>query len=526
MNTFKKGYLLKIRKAIFFHNSIFLFSSKTSKTKTFYSDIIQNTLYSDKNGYYSNANFSPIKKLKNRMNFKEITNINKYYLELESKYPIGSYSTAPEVLYPFFGFGVALYIEESVNKKVLNGINIDKIKITEIGAGLGGLAESILDYYKYYNSEFYSKIHYSAYERNINMSKSIKTLLNVNHSKKVEINENWMDKQVKPKFNLNASNNSSTNNKKDEVFNNEKDNQNNKSEMHFILLFNYLNSINHERLYIQNRKKLTELFTTSIQRNIVKYKYDSDKKQYCNFNTLKVVISETIKEIKDIFHNKSNSNILSICFYDNVKKIESRIDINELFHYDINKFEKIIEILTIDIFPYEEFYSYLLNSIEVYNKQNDFIIRIIDKIQRLIGRSYMWIPVDLSDTLRELDSRFNLSDNNIVIYDFDFLINNFRSDFKGINGPQIYQIMSESNKYKNLYGINQLIDTKEMTNIYFPVDFKLTKKMYTYITSKDLMHYKHSRFFAKYSLDEWFSDFSSFNALKETHLNSSFLCSI
>ena len=74
--------------------------------------------------------------------------------------------------------------------------------------------------------------------------------------------------------------------------------------------------------------------------------------------------------------------------------------------------------------------------------------------------------------------------------------------------------------------MNELINRNDITNIYFPVDFQLTKKAYSYVTSKELLHYKHSRFFDLNSLNEWFSEFNSFNSLKETHLNSSFLCSI
>jgi len=165
---------------------------------------IEHKLYSENSGYYSSKNKNPIGRLENPLNFKEMRGISDYSYELNIKYPKSTWMTCPELLRPYFGYALGNYIDR--NNKVL--LDIEKnliyktnpgehkhsnydyklnqqgnktIKIFEIGCGMGGAIDSIMEYLKKFSIQDYRDIEYVGLELNPYMADFTRELLKKNH---------------------------------------------------------------------------------------------------------------------------------------------------------------------------------------------------------------------------------------------------------------------------------------------------------------------------------------------------------
>jgi len=495
------------------------------------SKLIQTKLYSEQDyGYYSSKNPLPLAKLSSRLNFKSITSINKYYSELEKLYPQGSYTTASEILHPFYGFCVGNYILKKMNEKEPLFHKDHNFHLIEVGCGQGGLADSLYLFFKKFDISKYNKLKYTAYESNKLFAESTKKLLQESNKKLIAKNPDSIKVINKSVFDSQKQNKPKISNKNEDSSN---------KESRFILLFNFLNSLPHDRFKI-NRKKISSVISHLLTSSIDKI---SDR-------ALGSMSKETLfllrEQFKDSFlqYFKVNKGIIAVSHFNLLTSSEYFVDVCDIINStEYSTKEYLIDNLVDYFFPGEYIFSEIMK-LEVYKMKEDWILKIIRALQRRFGREFLWLPSSNKSVFSLLEEIY--PNSQYIINDFDFLVSEYRSDLRGVNAPSIYYIKKDSNESVNIRSLKELMEYNpvnnsknrkdsnkenslgEFANIYFPVDFEFLRKQYFFSCGRELTLIKQPKFMFDNFLFEWYSTSStiSFNPLVKTHLNSSFLLSV
>ena len=82
-----------------------------------------------------------------------------YRTEMERVYPENAWITPSELFKPYYGYAVANFI---LNQ--MENMKVKKLKIVEIGPGTGTIADSILEFFKFYNLDIYREAEYALIE--------------------------------------------------------------------------------------------------------------------------------------------------------------------------------------------------------------------------------------------------------------------------------------------------------------------------------------------------------------------------
>lgn len=502
-------------------------------------DYIHHKLYSENSGYYSNKNKNPIGRLENPLNFKEMRGISDYSYELNIKYPKSTWMTCPELLRPYFGFSIGNYIDKHIricfemNKTKIQmndynnidvGTNSNNIKIFEIGCGMGGAIDSILDYLKNFNIKEYRKIEYVGLELNPYMAEFTENLLKRNHS---SLYENGQIKVVnKSLYDLEDSLVCDSNT--------------------FVLAINYFNSTPHDKIFfdknfekilrkdISNMSPLNGSINKLLSKKQIFQEIHSHYREYLlgflerNKGIIKETYVESIKGIDlscansrgDSHHNSANGNTYNTS---KIKFKQSYLDLKD---------EKIIDY----IIPYimtEDVKEFILGT-QFYNieksrqrKSEDWFIKSLKNFyEKFNNENKLWLPTTAMDFFQKVDIMF--PKNHLIVLDFDILPSKiFNCDYKGKNAPVVYSIIENSFETKTYNSIFESWETQNLpVNIYFPIDFQHLQLMNKLKTAKDTTLNKFNYFMNEHSMSEWCESKSGFNPLTDTHHNTTFMLSL
>lgn len=510
------------------------------------SELIDKKLYSEEyKGYYSNINTSPINKTKKTFDFKNVNSIGQYQEELNNIYPDSSYATASEILYPYYGFTVANYILRKYNQK--NTHKKKYLDLVEIGCGMGGLASSILSYLKRFDVKVYKETKYTSFETNKHFCDYTRDQLHKDNPL-IKNDINIINDSL---FNINATNL------------NDKDKNDYKAST-FILMFNFFNSLPHNRFYIPNKsnfEKRCEAYITKAKNeievkgfNIIKeesFKYIKQLEEIVNkyVENQDIIMKKEVDKTNDYgisienyrntllefysycsnlyLYLKETPNIISISHVDLETKEEVFVDMKDYIklkeeNNEIDDVLDIIESIGINFYPSNLFSGNILKH-EKSDYNEDWTISLIKKYHNFKGRHYLWLPSNFKLAIKTLNNNYPNAD--IVINDFDFLVNFYIKGFEGINRPSIYYIKEGTNKFEDVMNFKELLSSKEIkefVNIYFPINFDFLRKQYFLITGEVLQMQKQRKFMSTNFLQQ--ANLSTgFNPLIETHSNSTFL---
>ena len=498
-----------------------LFTKKTNTSNTLLklipmSQHINNILYSEEaEGYYSSKNKFPIGRLSKPINIKNIYNAVDYERELSLLYPNSSWVTTSETLYPLYGYVIAYFMTRQfslflANNKIKEGSSFN---IIEVGCGMGGLADSIIDFYKKYDIKLYKSLEYICIDSNKYFIDSTSELIN---SKAQQKQVSFINNSI---FNL--------------------DTRVKLEDPCFILMFNFLNSLPHIRLKLTNHKKLKTIIEDSIN-NVLNCNNINDKinESLPNFIQNSQQIYSTNNEFIIFLSYFAYSllrdkNVIEISFVNLETNKEEFYDISNILDINISNvnhassiefISNLLRVISTYYFPNE-----LFNNFKYRNEdKDDWVIKIIKYTQKFYCKEYLWLTMISEALIFKLNTVF--PNANYLINDYDFLFVEKKSQYKGINMPSAYSIIKDSNDY---YNYNDIINTnvKEKhkllpMNVYFPINFDFMRKQLSLITGKQFIIEKHSKIMKDNILEEWDLSKKGYNALTDTHLNTSFIYSI
>lgn len=532
---------------------------KSSKSKNcLMRDYIHHKLYSENSGYYSQKNTNPIGRLETPLNFREMRGISDYSFELNIKYPKSTWMTCPELLRPYFGYAVGNYLDKSnkilkevsitnfkktVNDKstdlnMLNQIAKNKnIKIVEIGCGMGGAIDSILEYLRKFSIEDYREIEYVGLELNPFMVQFTNDLLHKNHP---NLFENGQVKVLnKSLFDFG-----------DEIL---------AEENVFVLAINYFNSTPHDKLLFAKdfervlSKELKNIQPMSSGINRLKDKKEINGALHAHFKQFlqkflernKGIIKQTQVELieeNESFGNFNFDNIEAAAqAKENSNSANSNKNINNqqkkknyLFkqtYQDLSD-EKIIDLYTNHIIP-EDLKAFILGE-QFYNierarqkKSEDWFIKSFKSFyEKFNNENKLWLPTLAPEFFQKIEALF--PNNNLLVLDFDVLPSKiFKCDYKGKNAPVVYSVVENSLETKTFESVFESWETSGLpVNIYFPVDFGNLQLLSKLVSGKDSTLNKFNYFMNEYSVNDWCETKSGFNPLTDTHHNTTFMLSL
>lgn len=531
----------------------FLSSLIDSKSKkALMRDYTNHKLYSENSGYYSDKNKNPIGRLDNPLNFRTMRGISDYSYELNVKYPKSTWMTCPELLRPYFGYALGNYLDKSnkvlkelsangsITNKNLNNPNnkgFQNIKIIEIGCGMGGAIDSILEYLKKFSIQDYREIEYIGLELNPCMADFTRELLRKNHPSLFDNGQiNVLNKSL---FELG-----------NEVI--EQDNV-------FVLAINYFNSTPHDKLlFAKDFERILSKELNSIQplSNINKLK---DKKEingalHAHFKDFLVkflqrnkgIVKQTeveliadklnlkeeqarklnspISDARESINNDNNNNL-------NSKGNNAKNYLFKQTYSDLSD-ELIIENYTGYIIP-EDVKAFILGE-QFYNierarqrKSEDWFIKSFKSFyEKFNNEGKLWLPTQAPLFFEKIEALFPQA--SLVVLDFDVLPSKlFGCDYKGKNAPVVYSIVENSLETKTFSTIFESWETAGLpVNIYFPIDFKNLQLVNKIFTGKDCTLNKFNYFMNEYSVNDWCESRSGFNPLLDTHHNTTFMLSL
>jgi len=506
-------------------------------------------LYSENSGYYSDKNKNPIGRLETPLNFREMRGLSDYSYELNVKYPKSTWMTCPELLRPYFGYALGNYLEKSnkiikdilnerrnkdANSPMLSKDTNKNIKIVEIGCGMGGAIDSVLEYLRKFSIKDYREIEYVGFELNPCMAEFTKDLLKKNHPSLFENGQVIVLNQSL--FDLG-----------NEVL---------EDENVIVLAINYFNSTPHDKLFLA--KDFDRVLSNELKRipqlgsiNRLKDKKEIGKALHTHFKEFLVsflqrnkgIIKETQVELTDteILSENFNSNLNFLYENSSNEKVNlnnkndnNKNNKNYLFKqtYEDLQDEKIIDFYTNYIIP-QEIKAFILGE-QFYNlerarqkKSEDWFIKSFKGFyEKYNNENKIWIPTLAPEFFAKVEALF--PNKNLLIFDFDVLPSKiFNCDYKGKNAPVVYSIIENSLKTKTYDTIFESWETSGLpVNVYFPVDFGNLQLLNKIITGKDCTLNKFNYFMNEYSVNEWCESKSGFNPLIDTHHNTTFMLSL
>jgi hypothetical protein len=455
-------------------------------------DYVEKKLYFENEAYYSNTsqnfkNYLPIGRLEKPLNFTNMRGISDYAKDLHSKYPKSTWLTVSELLRPYFGYAVGNYILSNH----LSNPNRKNIKIVEVGCGIGGAIDSILEYLKNFSIKDYKEVEYFGFEMTDSLCSHTENLLRENHPELY--NNNQITLMNKSLYDIQDST----------IFNDEC----------FILAFNLIDSTGHDKVRFEKnfeRKYISEVKEFYSTHNFnPKFKHGEDFKIF--LDDFLDRNKELIKETHAVFDKNTNS-------YKQEYVPISDPKIKEILFYHLMPPEERGMILGPDFLKLEK------NRI----KQNEeWFIKLIKNIFYFSGYiNNVWLPTNAINFYSTVNNIF--PSHKLILLDFDFLPSKiFRCDYRGKNSPAVYSIKPDS--YDSITHpsiFSNYESVKKPVNIYFPVDFELMQIMYNLITHKSASINKFKYFMKEHSMAEWCETQSGFNPLVDTHHNLSFLLTL
>ena len=196
-------------------------------------DFIHDRLYNPKGGYFC-KNDIQIGELSEPISFKDLLGYEEYTRILSERYPKNAWLTPSELFRPWYGITIGNYIhqvfEEAVRKSP-NHRGKPKIRIVEAGAGAGSAAEGILFFFKNFEQRYYVDMEYKIVELSPQMCKRAREKLVKEHKTLLDrgqisiVNDNFL------------------------AFNQPTD------ELTFVLMFEVLDNMPHDRVYYSDSDK-------------------------------------------------------------------------------------------------------------------------------------------------------------------------------------------------------------------------------------------------------------------------------
>lgn len=488
-----------------FKNSNHLYKNKLKNYEKINSsilmrDYIERKLYFDNEGYYGASNSKPIGRLEKPIRFKEFFGVKDYNDELNKIYPKSTWLTCSELLRPYFGYAIGSYIIATHKRNYLEKKNI---KIFEIGCGMGGSIDSILEYMKNFNGKEYRKIEYVGIELSESLRANTEELLKKNHPELYAngqitlLNESFFDFDIED-------------NKKvlDDLA---KDNV-------YILAFNLIDSLPHDRIKIDsNFSKIFEnqflpnLNINSEDPNLVYDQFKAAFLKFLNQEKHKKLILESHVSCGKNTELDNTYNLLQefIPLNDNM--------IKEMLCYNFLPQDAKDVILGHEFKQIEK---------QIKNKNEDWFFKFLTKFNnKFFSNEYTWLPTTSIEFFMKLNAIF--PSHKLILLDYDMLPSFSRnSDYTGKNSPEVYSIKEnsmDSITHKSIFASHKTVN--KPVNIYFPVDFDLMQLLYKLITGQSGHIHKFNYFMEIYSFNEWCETKSGFNPLMDTHKNMSFLIS-
>ncbi len=362
---------------------------------------------------------------------------------------------------------------------------------------LGGLADSILSFFKNHNYKIYKKIQYISFEITENLIDESFSLLRKNHFPLVEKNQISIIKEsIYDLKDLNIE------------------------DPCYILAFDFLDAIAHDHVcFNENFKKNFDQqiqdFVNQHSRLFERNNLESNQEIMKNFNLFlernfyshNMIEQYCLKYSADMFKHFKNSK------YEMIKS-----QIND---------ENTKNILGYQLFP-QELKDLILDQ-EFVDFERKKLRKLEDRFIRLSKRFYnyffnnntMWVPSRAIKFLDSIDTNF--PNHHLIIHDFDYLPVNMFVKYKGKNAPIVYSLHETDT---NITVFKDLIHPPGKANVYFPVDFDLIQFIYKMRYNKRSSIKNFSNFMSEYSLNEWGLTRLGFNPMVETHKNTKFLITL
>lgn len=119
--------------------------------------------------------------MKHPLNFKKMIGYDDYQKALVELYPKNAWLTPSEIFKPYYGMTIANYILQAHARYHEKDRRKKPINIIEVGAGTGSAAESILYYFRSYETELYDTMNYTVVELSEQLCKKCEQKLQVDN---------------------------------------------------------------------------------------------------------------------------------------------------------------------------------------------------------------------------------------------------------------------------------------------------------------------------------------------------------
>lgn len=461
-------------------------------------DYIAKKLYNENEGYYGINTPMPIGRLDVPLNLKDMRGVHEYSKSINQRYPRSSWLTCPELLRPYFGYSLGNYI---LTKNLVDNQAKENIKIVEIGCGMGGAIDSILEYLHKFSISSYKSIEYVGIELNETMAKSTETLLKTKHpelynSGQISIlNKSLYDLDITSEFVNNSC---------------------------FVLALNLFNSLPHDRFHFT--KMFQNTFKDRLEDFYIKKNIHLDNRK--DIESYKIGFKELLMSLLKTKPELIKMSKVQEKYTNNKESFEqiiTNIDTND---------DLTISMLFYHLIPEEDRNLILgeqFSKIELDRsyKYKDWFLKLLEYLNHYKAASdFVWLPTGAVELFSKLNQSF--PKHHLVLFDYDLLPPKLtQTDYSGKNSPTIYSIQDGSVDYITHKSVFDSFNTvHKPVNVYFPQDFKLLQIMYKLICNQSASINKFQYFNEHYAMSEWSDTITGFNPLRDTHHNTSFLLTV